>query len=84
LVDAWPPITTRLKAGGRGRQPFDAVFCRNVMIYFDEPAKERPQTRLAAQREPGGHLYIGHWEQLAPSVAAQFALVGCTMYRKVA
>jgi chemotaxis methyl-accepting protein methylase len=54
------------------------------MIYFDEPAKERPQTRLAAQREPGGHLYIGHWEQLAPSVAAQFALVGCTMYRKVA
>jgi chemotaxis protein methyltransferase CheR len=66
------------------RQPFDAIFCRNVMIYFDEPTKERLQTRLAAQLAPGGHLYIGHSERLATSLASQFTLVGRTMYRKVA
>ncbi|RZM13825.1 MAG: protein-glutamate O-methyltransferase CheR, partial [Sphingomonas sp.] len=63
---------------------FDAIFCRNVMIYFDEPTKERLQTRLADQLAPGGFLYIGHSERLSPSVAPRFACVGRTTFQKVA
>lgn len=73
LLESWPM---------RGK--FDAIFCRNVMIYFDEPTKERLQTRLADQLVPGGFLYIGHSERLAPSVAARFTCIGRTTFQKVA
>lgn len=66
------------------RGQFDAIFCRNVMIYFDEPTKERLQTRLAERLVPGGFLYIGHSERLAASVAPGFACVGRTTFQKVA
>ena len=62
---------------------FDAIFCRNVMIYFDEPTKERLQTRLADHLVPGGFLYIGHSERLSNSVAPRFACVGRTTFQKV-
>ncbi|WP_267395661.1 MULTISPECIES: CheR family methyltransferase [unclassified Sphingomonas] len=73
LLESWPM-----------RRPFDAIFCRNVMIYFDEATKERLQARLADQLVPGGMLYIGHSERLAASVAPQFDCVGRTSFRKVA
>ncbi|MGH9586197.1 MAG: CheR family methyltransferase [Acidobacteriaceae bacterium] len=43
---------------------FQVIFCRNVMIYFDQPTQQRLVTRLAAQLEEGGHLLIGHAESL--------------------
>jgi chemotaxis protein methyltransferase CheR len=62
---------------------FDAIFCRNVMIYFDEPTKARLQERLAHQLLPGGYLYIGHSERLTGPAEHLLTPIGHTMYRKV-
>ena len=43
---------------------FSVIFCRNVMIYFDQATQQRVVNRLAAQLEPGGYLLIGHSESL--------------------
>ncbi|GAA3793872.1 protein-glutamate O-methyltransferase CheR [Qipengyuania pelagi] len=66
------------------RTMFDAIFCRNVMIYFDGPTKAKLQARLADRLALGGLLCIGHSERLDPSVAPRFEIVGRTSYRKVA
>jgi chemotaxis protein methyltransferase CheR len=62
---------------------FDAIFCRNVMIYFDEPTKERLLDRFAEQLAPGGYLYIGHSERLSGPAERWLIPVGKTIYRKV-
>jgi chemotaxis protein methyltransferase CheR len=72
LLGPWPM---------KGR--FDAICCRNVMIYFDEPTKAKLQSRLADHLETGGMLYIGHSERLSPDVAKRFDCVGRTAYLKV-
>lgn len=64
------------------RHPFDAIFCRNVMIYFDAETKERLVARLVDQLRPGGHLYIGHSERANGPAATQLEPVGPTIYRK--
>jgi chemotaxis protein methyltransferase CheR len=61
---------------------FDAIFCRNVMIYFDQPTKERLIARFAAQLRPGGYLYIGHSERVSGPAAALLEPAGPTIYRK--
>jgi chemotaxis protein methyltransferase CheR len=66
------------------RGQFDTIFCRNVMIYFDEPTKERLQSRLADRLVVGGMLYIGHSERLIGAVTRKFESVGRTAYLKVA
>lgn len=61
---------------------FDVIFCRNVMIYFDQSTKERLVERFAAQLAPGGHLYIGHSERASGPAAAMLEPVGPTIYRR--
>lgn len=46
------------------RSPLDAIFCRNVMIYFDEPEQKRLVDKLYRCLRPGGYLFVGHAETL--------------------
>jgi chemotaxis protein methyltransferase CheR len=62
---------------------FDAVFCRNVMIYFDEAAQARLAERFAAILQPGGRLYVGHSERLSDP-AGLFETEALTTYRLAA
>lgn len=62
---------------------FDAIFCRNVMIYFDAPTKSNLIERFANQIKPGGWLYIGHSESLT-GIHPQLRTVGRTIYRRSA
>jgi chemotaxis protein methyltransferase CheR len=64
------------------RQPFDVIFCRNVMIYFDAKAKERLVLALAQQLRPGGFLYIGHSERVAGPAVSLLDCVGPTIYQR--
>ncbi len=61
---------------------FDVIFCRNVMIYFDHPTKERLVERFARQLAPGGYLYIGHSERVSGPATALLEPVGPTIYRR--
>ncbi|MGB7099886.1 MAG: protein-glutamate O-methyltransferase CheR [Xanthobacteraceae bacterium] len=61
---------------------FDAIFCRNVMIYFDTPTKMHLVDRFKKQLKPGGWLYIGHSESLVGSHPG-LELVGRTTYRRI-
>lgn len=60
--------------------PFDAIFCRNVTIYFDKPTQGEVFSRLGQILAPGGFLYIGHSENLGTG-GAGFRLVGKTIYQ---
>ena len=46
------------------REPFEVIFCRNVMIYFDRPTQEQLVRRLHQFLVPNGYLLIGHSESL--------------------
>ncbi|MEE4200715.1 CheR family methyltransferase [Erythrobacter sp.] len=61
---------------------FDIIFCRNVMIYFDQETKERLVERLAGQLASGGHLYIGHSERVSGNGSALLEQAGPTIYRR--
>ena len=61
---------------------FDAVFCRNVVIYFDKTTQAKLFSRIADLIKPKGFLYIGHSENLF-KVCDRFELVGGTIYQKV-
>lgn len=71
LFDRWP-----LKA------QYDVIFCRNVMIYFGDPAKEELEGRFVDQLAYGGHLYIGHSERLIGPAASRMKSCGHTIYAK--
>jgi chemotaxis protein methyltransferase CheR len=64
-------------------QPFDVVFCRNVMIYFDAPTQRAVLARLHSAMRPGGLLFVGHSENFS-SQGDLFALRGKTVYERLA
>jgi chemotaxis protein methyltransferase CheR len=63
-------------------EPFDLVFCRNVMIYFDAPTQRKVLEHMHAAMKPGGLLYVGHSENFTDS-RDLFRLRGKTIYERV-
>lgn len=70
LMQAWPM-----------KGPFDAIFCRNVLIYFDAETKANLINRYAEIIRPGGFLYLGHSESILGDHAA-FSNEGQTTYKR--
>lgn len=64
--------------------PFDAIFCRNVVIYFDEKTQIKMWNRMSALLKGNGCLYLGHSERLTGPAEALFKPDGTTTYRKIA
>ncbi|WP_179404125.1 CheR family methyltransferase [Burkholderia guangdongensis] len=62
-------------------QPFDAIFCRNVMIYFDKPTQAQVLARFEPLVKPGGLLFAGHSENFS-YVTQAFRLRGQTVYER--
>ena len=50
----------------RFRRKFDVIFCRNVMIYFDQPTKDALVQRFYDATVPGGYFLISYSENLSP------------------
>jgi chemotaxis protein methyltransferase CheR len=70
LMEEWPM-----------KGPFDVVFCRNVMIYFDKPTQERLIARYYDLLAPRGHFLVGHSESLT-SLSHRFHYVQPAVYVK--
>lgn len=71
LFDNWP-----------FKGPFDVIFCRNVVIYFDKPTQRLLFDRFYEYLSDDGFLYVGHSESLN-RVTDKFERVGNTIYRKI-
>lgn len=63
-------------------EPFDLIFCRNVMIYFDAATQRQVLQQMHSVLRPGGLLYVGHSENFTES-RALFRLRGKTVYQRV-
>ena len=61
---------------------FDIIFCRNVMIYFDNPTQRQVLQQMHAVLKPQGLLYVGHSENFTDA-RDLFHLRGKTIYQKV-
>ncbi len=70
LIDAWP-------MSGQ----FHAIFCRNVVIYFDEPTQQGIWQKFAPRLAPDGALYIGHSERVTGPAVALMRSDGVSTYR---
>ena len=64
------------------REPFDVVFCRNVMIYFDAATQRAVLERIHRVMKPGGMLFVGHAENFSDA-RNLFALRGKTVYERI-
>lgn len=71
LLEPWPM-----------QGPFDVIFCRNVVIYFDKPTQAKLFDRYAGLLKPDGWLIVGHSESLL-NLTDRFKLVGRTVYQRV-
>ena len=69
LIGDWPMKGT-----------FQAIFCRNVVIYFDDETQARVWSRFAPKLCAGGSLFIGHSERIAGPEATLFQPTGITSY----
>lgn len=63
------------------REPFQVIFCRNVMIYFDRPTQEELVNKLTRRLVPGGYLLVGHSESLT-GIKHSLQLVKPAIYRR--
>ncbi|MNN37400.1 Chemotaxis protein methyltransferase [compost metagenome] len=70
LIGDWPM---------RGK--FDVIFCRNVVIYFDDATQEMVWSRFTPMMAPGATLYIGHSERVSGPAVSQLQTCGLTAYR---
>ena len=70
LIGDWPM---------RGK--FDVIFCRNVVIYFDDATQEMVWSRFTPMMAPGATLYIGHSERVSGPATTQLQTCGLTAYR---
>jgi chemotaxis protein methyltransferase CheR len=61
--------------------PFDAIFCRNVVIYFDKATQRQLVERFADVLDQRGHLFVGHSESLF-KLTERFEPLGKTIYRR--
>lgn len=73
LIGAWPM-----------RGQFDVIFCRNVVIYFDDATQERVWSRFLPLMRPDATLYIGHSERVSGPAAQRLLPSGLTTYRLAA
>jgi chemotaxis protein methyltransferase CheR len=64
------------------RGPLDAIFCRNVIIYFDKETQRELFERVAPLQRAADHLFLGHSESLF-KVSQRYELIGRTIYRRV-
>jgi chemotaxis protein methyltransferase CheR len=62
--------------------PLDAIFCRNVVIYFDKDTQRDLFARMARLQKSGAVLFLGHSESLF-KVSTEYSLIGKTIYRRV-
>lgn len=69
LMDDWPI-----------EGPLDFIFCRNVMIYFDQQTQARLLDKMAELLHPEAYLFIGHSESIS-KLSNRFRLVGKTIYQ---
>ncbi|WP_420862346.1 CheR family methyltransferase [Algirhabdus cladophorae] len=72
LIEPWPFSGT-----------FDAIFCRNVAIYFDTQTQAELWNRFAASLLQNGMLYLGHSERLDDNALQKFRPVGVTTYERL-
>ena len=70
LMDSWPI-----------KGPFDLIFCRNVVIYFNKETQRTLMERYANIMKPEANLFIGHSESLF-KVSDRFKLIGNTIYQR--
>lgn len=71
LLEGEPPFAT----------PFQVIFCRNVMIYFDRATQEELVARLTQRLVPGGYLLVGHSESLT-GIKHALQIVKPAVYRR--
>lgn len=70
LIESWPM-----------KGPFNVIFCRNVMIYFDKVTQERLINRFWEIIKPGGYLFVGHSEGLS-AISHNFKYIKPAVYMK--
>ena len=63
--------------------PFDAIFCRNVMIYFDRPTQQAVLRRMLSLLKPDGLIFAGHSENFQ-NLSPELRYCGQTVYRRKA
>jgi chemotaxis protein methyltransferase CheR len=63
------------------RRQFQAIFCRNVVIYFEEETQAKVFNRFLPLMSPDARLYIGHSERVCGDAAARLETDGVTTYR---
>lgn len=63
------------------RAPFDLIFCRNVMIYFEQPTRDKLIQKFYDVLKPGGYLFIGHSETIQRE-SSPFRYIEPSVYQK--